>query len=268
MGIKPLIAGERQTLSVAIVAKDEEENLRRILPTVAWADEIVLVDSGSTDGTTALAESFGARVLSHTWLGFGAQKNFAIQNCRCDWILSLDADEAVSPELISSIRKVLGAPPTNLVGYFLNRRNLFLGRWMRHGGYYPDAKLRFFKRGRAAFEDRPVHESMIAEGAVSTLRGDLIHNAYPTLTVYLEHMNRYSSASVSLLLARDSRSHGVLRFLWNTVANPVATFLYNYVVRGAFLDGREGLLLHLYHSLYVSMKYAKAWEAARSTRPR
>ncbi len=253
----------RPTLSVAIVAKNEEANLRRTLPTVApLADEIVLVDSGSTDSTVALAESFGARVQHQDWLGFGPQKNFAIGQCTSDWILALDADETPSAELASAISPAIATAPPSLAGFSLPRRNYFLGRAMRHGGMYPDRKLRLFRRGCARFQDREVHESMAADGPVHELTADLLHHAYPTLALYLEHMNRYSSASVPLVLGRGNASRGFAAFLWNTVANPVATFAYNYIARLGFLDGREGLLLHLYHSCYVSWKYAKAWEQA------
>lgn len=253
----------RPRLSVAIVAKDEEENLRRTLPSVAsLADEIVLVDSGSTDGTMMVAESFGARILHQEWLGFGRQKNFAISQCTHEWILSLDADEVVSSKLAQSISKALETVNSEVAAFYLNRRNYFLGRPMLHGGMYPDRKLRLFRKAKAGFQDRPVHESMLASGRTERLHGDLHHHTYPTLQLYLEHMNRYSSASVPLVLGRGKRSRSLPAFIWNILMNPLATFTYNYVLRGGFLDGREGLLFHAYHSYYVSMKYAKAWEAA------
>ncbi len=257
----------RSTLSVAIVAKNEEANLRRTLPTVApIADEIVLVDSGSTDGTVAVAESFGARVLCQEWLGFGPQKTFAIAQCTSDWVLSLDADESLSLELATAIPDTIAAASADLAGFSLARRNHFLHRAMRRGGLYPDRKLRLFRRGRARFEARAVHESMVTEGPVSRIEGDLLHDAYPTLALYIEHMNRYSSASVPLVLGKRKRSSSLPAFVWNTFVNPLATFAYNYILRGGFLDGREGFLLHLYHSCYVSWKYAKAWEQARTPR--
>lgn len=250
-------------LSVAIIAQDEEANLRQTLPSLtALAPEIVLVDSGSTDGTIAVAEAFGARVLHQHWLGFGAQKNFAIAQCTGEWILSLDADEALSPELADSIDRAISTAASQLVGFTMARRNLFLGRWLRHGGYYPDRKLRLFRRGRAHFQDRSIHESMIADGPVASLTGDLIHHTYPALSLYIEHMNRYSSAAVPA----TGKIQSLPTFLKGVVANPAATFTYNYLLRGGFLDGREGLLQHLYHAAYVSWKYAKAWEQAKNQR--
>ncbi len=222
------------------------------------ADELIVVDSGSTDGTVSVAESFGAHVFRREWHGFGPQKNFSIAQCSSEWILSLDADELPSPELIAEIPRFLATAPAGLAGCSVPRRNFFLSRPMLHGGMYPDRKLRLFRRGRARFEERAVHESMIADGPIAALAGELLHDAYPSLELYLDHMNRYSSAAA---LPKQSRS--LPAFLWNTLANPLATFIYNYGLRGGFLDGREGFLLHLYHSAYVSWKYAKAWERGR-----
>jgi hypothetical protein len=146
----------------------------------------------------------------------------------------------------------------------LPRRNFFLGRWIRHGGYYPDPKLRLFRRGGAQFEERAVHETIRRSGPAGRLRGDLIHHAYPTLDAYIEHMNRYSALGATQAVARGKTSRSIFTFLWNVFVIPVATFKYNYFLRLGFLDGREGLLLHLYHSVYVSWKYAKAWEKGQS----
>jgi glycosyltransferase involved in cell wall biosynthesis len=255
-------------LSVAIITKNEELNLARTLASVSFADEIVVVDTESTDRTVEIAKSYGAKVFNRQWPGFAAQKNFAIQQCTGDWILSLDADEELSPELRTQLQFLLPShPPTD--AYFINRRNLFLGRWIKHGGYYPDPKLRLFRRAAAnftmapQFEDRPVHETIAFDGESATLDFDLIHHAYPTLEDYLEHMDRYSTLGAELLIAQRNTSRGILAFYWNVLIVPTFTFLWNFVFRLGFLDGREGLLLHLYHSNYVSWKYAKAWQATR-----
>jgi glycosyltransferase involved in cell wall biosynthesis len=268
----------RATLSVAIITLNEEANLPRTLASVAWADEIVIVDSGSTDDTRSIAEPYRARFITEAWRGFAAQKNFAISLCTSDWVLSLDADEAVSPELALSIQKALGAPSSH-TAYTLRRRNSFLGRWIRHGGYYPDPKLRLFPRGQCTFQETPVHETAVfagnggrarvgngggaGVGSIATLDGDLLHDAYPTLASYLDHMQRYSTLGAEIAVARGRNGRGLFSFLNGVLLNPLATFVYNYVLRAGFLDGREGLLLHLYHSAYVSWKYAKAWERAR-----
>jgi glycosyltransferase involved in cell wall biosynthesis len=252
----------RKTLSVAIITHNEEANLERSLGSVAWADEIVVVDSGSTDRTADIARSFRVHFFREEWKGFAGQKNSALEKCHCDWILSLDADEALNDELAKEIWKLLeGSPP--LDGYALPRRNLFLNKWMRHGGFYPDPKLRLFRRGAAEFEARPVHETVHFVGQAGRLKGTLVHYAYPTLVDYIAHMDRYSSLGAETAITQGKAGKALPGFLVNVVLNPVATFVYNYFFRLGFLDGREGLLLHLYHSVYVSWKYAKAWERTR-----
>ena len=253
----------RKTLSVAIITRNEEANLERTLGSVAWADEIVVLDCGSSDRTEEIARKFRARFFVEEWQGFAAQKNSALEKCACDWLLSLDADEALSDELAKEIWELLeGDPPFD--GYALPRRNLFLGRWMRFGGFYPDPKLRLFRRGAAEFEARPVHETVHFPGKAGRLKGDMVHNAYPTLTDYIAHMDRYSTLGAERVVSTGKWGRQWPAFAANVALNPAATFVYNYFFRLGFLDGREGLLLHLYHSVYVSWKYAKAWERGRS----
>lgn len=251
----------RTTLSVAIITLNEEANLARTLESVRWADEVVVVDSGSTDATRSIAEAHGARFVAEPWRGFAAQKNYALSLCTADWILSLDGDEVVSPELAASIQATLATAPAH-TAYAMPRRNFFMGRWIEHGGYYPDAKLRLFPRGLGTFPETPVHETATVNGRTAVLQGDLLHYAYPTLTSYLEHMQRYSTLGAEVAARRGRTGRSLAAFLNGVLLNPLATFLYNYLLRLGFLDGREGLLLHLYHSAYVSWKYAKAWEAA------
>lgn len=250
---------QRKTLSIAMIAMNEEANLPRTLESVKWADEIIVVDSGSRDRTIEIAQSFGAKTSYHAFGGHGEQKNVALDLCTSDWILLLDADEVLTPELQKEIRELLqGAPKYD--AYWIPRLNLYFGKWIRHGGFYPDRKLRLFKRGAARLsEGVGPHSTPQFTGQRGKLRGDMLHYAYPTLGIYLEHMNRYSSEIAQLLhqSGKDSRSMGA--FLWNAVMNPVATFVYNYFFRLGFLDGREGLLLHINHSVYIHWKYIKAW---------
>jgi glycosyltransferase involved in cell wall biosynthesis len=243
------------SLSIVIITLNEEANLARTLQSVAWADEIVIVDSGSTDRTREIAGSFHARFYAEPWRGFAAQKNFALEKATCDWVLSLDADEEVELALAEEIRPTLAANP-QAAGFWIPRKNFFLGRWIRHGGFYPDPKLRLFRRGAGQFEDRPVHEDARVKGPTAKLKNHLLHHAYPTLASYLDHMNRYSSLGAQMAIARRPRGFSFM----NIVLRPRLTFFYNYILRGGFLDGCEGLLLHLYHAEYVSWKYAKAWE--------
>jgi glycosyltransferase involved in cell wall biosynthesis len=271
-------------LSVVIITFNEEANIGRTLQSVQplVADgkgEIIVVDSGSTDRTVEIAKSFGAKVFVEEWKGFAAQKNSAIDKAVGDWIVSLDADEELDPLLIGELtgknRSSTEVPyewcltlsggnklssDRNAVGFTICRKNLFLGRWIKHGGFWPDPKLRLFRRESGRFEARAVHEDVQLTGPIAHIRsGALIHNSYPTLSDYIEHMNRYSSLGAEMVVAK-----GPVRFSFiNIVLRPLLTFLYNYFFRLGFLDGREGLLLHLYHAVYVSWKYAKAWELSR-----
>jgi len=275
------------TLSVVIITHNEEANIGRTLLSVQplvsdGKGEIVIVDSGSTDRTVEIAELLGARVFVDRWKGYAAQKNSAIEKAKGDWILSLDADEEVSSDLVAHIRRaevdrVSGPFEWNLapkfavryedlrtdvgplpLAFWITRKNHYLGRWIKHGGFYPDRKLRLFARGAARFEEkRTVHEDAHTNRPTATVEtGCLLHHSYPTLSDYLDHMNRYSSLGAEMVVAK-----GPVRFsVFNIVLRPAATFVYNYFFRLGFLDGREGLLLHLYHAVYVSWKYAKAWE--------
>jgi len=274
-------------LSVVIITLNEEANIGRLLvsvqPLVAdGKGEIIIVDSGSTDRTVAIARSYGAKVFVEQWQGYAAQKNSAIDRATGDWILSLDADEEVDRELLHELlgdRKSVSDSATTgyqwcltmrgsgarrrgaADGFFIPRKNYFMGRWIKHGGFWPDPKLRLFRRERGQFEDRAVHEDAQIEGSTEVIPcGALIHHSYPTLADYIEHMNRYSSLGAEMVVATGRVG---FRFL-NIVVRPLLTFFYNYFFRLGFLDGREGLLLHLYHSVYVSWKYAKAWELSRS----
>ncbi len=250
------------TISVAIVAMDEEANIGRTLASVRWADEIVLVDSGSKDRTCEIARAQGARVVVEPWRGYVAQKQYTIDLCTKEWVLLLDADEEVSPALAEEIRAAIAGSDA-VSGYRLPRKNLFLGRWMRHGGFYPDPKLRLFRRGHGFVTGHDPHDRCEIKPDVPQLtrqfKNALVHYTYPNLTLYLGHMNRYSSLGAQLAVAKGHRSFSFT----NIVLRPMATFVYNYFIRLGFLDGREGLLLHLYHAGYVSWKYAKAWEVSR-----
>jgi len=256
----------RKTLSVAMIAMNEETNLPRTLDSVRWADEIIVVDSGSKDRTIEIAQSFGAKTSYHDFGGHGEQKNIALDLCTSEWILLLDADEVLTPELQAEIQTLLSGEP-KFGAYWIPRLNLYFGRWIRHGGFYPDRKLRLFRRGHARLsEGVGPHSTPQFKGPRGKLRGDMLHYAYPTLAIYLEHMGRYSN-EIAQLLYRDGRTSRFLpAFLWNCILNPIATFIYNYFFRLGFLDGREGLLLHINHSVYIHWKFIKAWWLAKSNK--
>jgi glycosyltransferase involved in cell wall biosynthesis len=251
------------TISVAIVAMDEEANIGRTLASVSWADEIVLVDSGSKDRTREIAQEYGARVVVEPWRGYVAQKQYAIDLCTKDWVLLLDADEEISPGLADEIRAAT-SDPNAVNGYWLPRKNLFLGRWMRHGGFYPDPKLRLFRRGQGFVTGHDPHDRCELKPGIPQrtrqFKHAMVHYTYPNLTLYIGHMNRYSSLGAQLAVEKGHRNFNFI----NIVLRPLFTFIYNYIFRLGFLDGREGLLLHLYHAVYVSWKYSKAWEICRN----
>lgn len=272
-------------LSVVIITYNEEANIGRTLASVAplvhdGQGEIIVVDSGSTDRTVEIARRHGAKVFVEPWKGYAAQKNSAIEKAGGEWILSLDADEELEPKLVQEIDEICGqtiadatsqkssggwcltmeavAATSKPVAYWVSRKNFFLGRWVKHGGFWPDPKLRLFRRGAAQFENRAVHEDARTRGQTATIyAGYILHHSYPTLSDYIEHMNRYSSLGAEMA---GPRGFSVI----SIVLRPLATFIYNYFFRLGFLDGREGLLLHMYHAVYVSWKYAKAWELKRS----
>jgi len=280
-------------LSVVIITYNEEANIARTLASVQplvgdGKGEIIVVDAGSTDRTVEIAKSFSAKVFVEEWKGYAAQKNSAIDKAEGDWILSLDADEELGPGLAGEmyaamhgrlgadliegdsfevIEKVMAIEETQergetspAAGFWIPRKNSFLGRWIKHGGFWPDPKLRLFRNGAARFEKRLVHEdAKLVEGISAQLKHGLVHHSYPTLADYIDHMNRYSSLGAEMAVAKRPRGFS----LFNIVLRPVATFIYSYFFRLGFLDGREGLLLHLYHAAYVSWKYAKAWELGR-----
>ena len=262
MPLPDSIPSKRKTLSVAIIAHNEEANLPRTLESIRWADEIVVVDSGSTDATLEIAHKSGARLFEEPWKGFAAQKNSAIAHCTGDWVLSLDADEEVSPQLSQEIGTLLADEPP-LAAYSIPRLNHFLGKPLRHGGYWPDPKIRLFRRGSAQFAERPVHETLQVEGQTGRLKAHLLHHCYPTLEEYIDHMNRYSTLGGAIAAAKGRNGRGLASFVSGVLLNPAATFLYNYFFRLGFLDGREGLLMHLNHSVYIHWKFVKAWQAPR-----
>jgi glycosyltransferase involved in cell wall biosynthesis len=251
------------TFSVVLITHNEEANLPRTLESVMplvreGQGEIIVVDSGSTDRTPEIARAHGARVFVEPWKGFAAQKNSAMDKASGDWVLQLDADEALEPELTEEIATTL-LDKSAMSGYWIPRKNYFLGRWIKHGGFYPDPKLRLVRRGAGRFVEYGAHPTMKVDGSTGKFSHALLHCAYPTLRGYIDHMNSYSSMGAGIAAENGQGRFSVL----NIVARPLLTFIYNYFFRLGFLDGREGLLLHLYHSAYVSWKYAKAWELGR-----
>jgi glycosyltransferase involved in cell wall biosynthesis len=244
------------TLSAAIVVLNEEERLRACLESVVWADEIVVVDAGSSDKTMAIAREFTDRALFHAWDGYGAQKNFALGQCRGDWLLSIDADERVPDALRDEIQATIRAERPE-VGYYLPRRNMFQGRWVRHGGLYPDWQLRLFRRGRGAFLERAVHESVRVDGPTGRFAAPLVHESYRSVADAVARLNRYSD-----LAAADLARAGRGGSLADLLVRPAWRFLSMYFLRAGFLDGWRGIVLAALHAHYVFLRAAKVRERA------
>jgi glycosyltransferase involved in cell wall biosynthesis len=243
-------------LSAIIIAKNEARNIAACLDTLAFCDERIVVDGGSDDGTPEIARAKGAHVAAAEWHGFGAQKNFALSLAGGGWVLSIDADERVSPALARAIEVAIGQDGCD--GYDMPRRSSFLGREMRHSGWSPDYVLRLFRRGRARFSDDLVHERVLCDGRIGRLAEPLLH--YPVLRLEdaVGRMDRYSTAGADMLVAagrRVSFASGITHGLWS--------FLRAYVLRLGFLDGREGFLLAVANAEGTYYRYMKAWMKAR-----
>lgn len=249
----------RLALSLVVVAYDAGRELGDCLASVRFASEMIVVDSGSRDDTVETARRLGARVVAQPWLGYGPQKNFAVAQAAHDWVLCLDCDERVSPELEASIRAAMQAP--RHAAYAMPRRNRFLGRWLTHGEGYPDWNVRLFDRRRARWSDDVVHERVVADGSIGRLRGDLLHASAESLDGYLAKQNRYTTLQAEALHARGERSSSL-----RLVASPLARFLRFYVLRAGFLDGSAGLV-HIAIGAFASFcKHAKLRALERAER--
>jgi hypothetical protein len=246
----------RQAFSAVVITLDCAGQLAACLESLAFADEILVVDSGSSDGTVALAQSHGARVLHPDWLGFGPQKQFAAEQARHDWVLSIDSDERVTPELRSSIERALQAPQFR--AFEFPRCNRFMGRYLRHGEGYPDLGVRLFDRRHARWSDDAVHERVINLTAVGRLEGDLLHESAESLESYLAKQNRYTTLSAEAMLREGRRATPARLFL-----SPVVRFVKFYLLRKGFLDGVPGLVHTLIGCQNSFVKYAKALDGAR-----
>jgi glycosyltransferase involved in cell wall biosynthesis len=243
-------------LSAIIITRNEEANIGACLDALAFCDERIVVDANSTDRTAAIAVDKGARVITHDWAGFGAQKNFALSFAQGDWVLSIDADERVSPALAREIAKTIADGRAD--GYEIPRLSSFAGREMRHSGWFPDHVLRLFRRGKARFSDDLVHERVICDGQVARLSELLAHNSVTRLEEAISRIDRYSTAGAAMLIAsgrRVSFAQGITHGIWS--------FFRAYVLRLGFLDGREGFLLAVANAEGTYYRYMKAWLAGR-----
>ncbi|CAJ49846.1 glycosyltransferase family 2 protein [Bordetella avium] len=240
------------TLSVIIITKNEAANIRGCLESVAFADEFIVVDSGSTDNTVELARDFGARVsITPDWPGFGVQKNRALDLATGDWVLSIDADERLTPELAQAIRTAMASPQAT--AYEMPRLSWFCGRFIRHSGWWPDYVLRLWKRGTARFTDAAVHERVVPhDGQVLRLAPHLEHYPYPDLDTLVTKANRYSSDAAAMMYAKGRRAN-----IFTALGHSFWTFVRIYLIRRGFLDGRHGLVLAVTAAAGSFFRYAK-----------
>ncbi|MCI0595004.1 MAG: glycosyltransferase family 2 protein [candidate division Zixibacteria bacterium] len=244
-------------VTAVILTKNEEQNLPRCLESVRWVDEVLILDSGSTDRTPEIARKCGAKVHQLPWEGFGKQKQKGVELAAGEWVLSIDADEVVTPELKGEIMSRL-AGDNGTAGYFLKRKAYFLDRFVRHGGWYPDWVLRLFKKEKGRFTPAAVHEAVILDGPTARLEADLLHYTDPDFSHYLAKLNRYTDLSAQELFEKGERGS-----LFRIMANPAAKFFSQYFLKAGFLDGRAGFILAGASAFHVFSKYVKLWELSR-----
>jgi glycosyltransferase involved in cell wall biosynthesis len=245
-------------LSCVIITYNESKNIRRCLESVTWADEIIVVDSYSTDDTKKIASEFTNKIFDFKWEGYGPTKGYAVKQASGDWILSIDADEQVPQKLKEEILQIIRSEDSQ-DGYFIPRRSYFLGRWMKHGGWYPDYVLRLFRNGRGDFTSRLVHEEVLVNGKTGRLKHDLVHYTDPDYDHYLEKLNRYTSMDARQRYQQGKRGSWVDLFI-----RPMAVFLKTYFIKRGFLDGLPGLILAVSSAFHVFAKYVKLWHLERA----
>lgn len=240
-------------LSVILITKNEAENIGDCLASVAFADEIIVVDGDSRDGTVEIARSYGAKVVvDAAWPGFGPQKNRALELATGDWVLALDADERVPAELAAEIRALLDQPPGPIRAYAMPRSSYYCGRWIKHSGWWPDYVTRLFRRGTARFSDDLVHERLIVDGPAGKLRRPLQHYSFRSYEQVLDKINRYSTAGAEQRFKRGKRAG-----LRSAIAHGLWTFIRTYFIRRGFLDGREGFILAVSNAEGAYYRYLK-----------
>ncbi|MGC9977261.1 MAG: glycosyltransferase family 2 protein [Syntrophales bacterium] len=246
---------DKISLSVAIITKNEAENLPDCLKSVSFAGQIVVVDSGSTDETVKIASDFGCEVLVESWRGFGPQKQFAIDKCRNAWILVLDADERIPEDTAQAIRNIISNPSITAAGFSFPRKNFFQGRWIRHAGWWPDRIVRLFRKGQGHMTPAKVHESVEVKGIVEPLDCSIEHYTESRLSHILIKIDQYSTIG-----AEEAFKDGKTASSWSAILRAKLAFLHNYILRRGFLDGHQGLTLAITDAINKFFKYAKLSE--------
>ncbi|MEN8006893.1 MAG: glycosyltransferase family 2 protein [Candidatus Krumholzibacteriota bacterium] len=243
-------------ISVAIITLNAAADLDRCLQSVAFADEIIVLDQGSSDNTDEVCARHGAALHQTQWLGFGPTKQKAVDLCRNRWVLSIDSDEQVTPELQAAIEALPDQPDE--AAFMANRLSRFLGKWIRHCGWHPEYVTRLFDCERARFNDKPVHEAVVTTGAVGRLDGLMLHYTYETMEQYIDKLNRYTTLAAEELHAQGRRAG-----LFGAVVRAKAAFLRMWLLKGGILDGLPGTVLCMASGFYVLSKYTKLWRMGR-----
>ncbi|RPJ86968.1 MAG: glycosyltransferase family 2 protein [Acidobacteria bacterium] len=247
---------ELNQISAVIICCNEEEKIEEALKSVRGiVDETIVVDSGSQDRTVEICRRYTDRVYQRSWAGYRQQKQYATDQARNDWVLSLDADEVVSPELHAELSQWRCAAADDLSGYHVPRKTFFMGRWIQHTSWYPDWQLRLFRRSAGRWGGGRVHESFKVSGTIGRLQGHLHHYTYSNLSEFLQQLDRFSS-----LAAADLFDRGVRANLYHIIADPPLVFLKNYILRQGFRDGPQGMVVSILSSASTLFKYLKLWE--------
>ncbi len=243
-------------LSVVIITHDEERNIEACLKSVQWVDEIVVVDSFSTDDTVKVCLEYTQKVFQRPWPGYGLQKNFGIEQARGEWILIIDADERIAPELREEIQSVLKRTAEDgVVAYEMPRKNHFFGRWVRQADQYPDYQIRLFKKGKAWYNEKKLHENLIVKGPIGRLEHCLMHYSFESLSDWLRKLSHYSRLMAEEQSVERKRVHGL-----DLLFRPFSTFIKLYGLKKGYAEGIRGMIISVYASLFTFLKYAKMWE--------
>lgn len=242
-------------ISIAVITKNEADRIERLLTSVRFADEVIVVDSGSTDGTQSLCQKMGARVTFKEWQGYAAQKQYAMECTSSEWILNLDADEEISEALAEEIQNVIRNPIPGICAYSMPRLSRYLGRWIKHGGWYPDPQVRLIRRGKGTWKGDALHEQLVVDGKIASLSNPILHYVYRGIADQVVTINRFSD------LYATERGPANAWFVWAGMAHALGKLLECYLWKLGFLDGIPGIVIAMNSAWYVFLKHAKAWEA-------
>lgn len=246
-------------VSVVIITKSEERNIEDALISVRDFEDIVVLDAFSEDRTVEICKKYTDRVFQHEWMGYAKQKQMAVNLAKKQWVLILDADERVSPELKSEIEEKI--KDNSFDGFYIPRKSFFLGKWIKHSGWWPDYTLRLFKKEVSYVEQREVHERVVVRGPVGYLKNPIFHYTYRSISEYINKMEIYSTLSAKEILFKKPNPSSFF-LLSKMVINPIFTFLNMFFLRQGFIDGIHGFILAVLYSFYTFLKYVKVWEKA------